>query len=363
MIIKQLELSSFRIYNTLNLEFHPNLNIIIGDNAQGKTSILEAIHLLGLTKSHKLSKDEDIIQKGAEYAKISALCDFKDKKTQLNMVLSKGGKKVKYNRIEMTKLSDYIGLLNVVMFSPEDLDLIKGAPLERRRFLDLEIGQLSKNYINDLTHYRRLLKERNDVLKGISLKKFDHITLEVITDQLIHYAEKIVTKRKTFIESLNNHLTETIPLISEEDPVVKIVYEPSIEKDFKKALEKKEPIDILTGSTSLGPHRDDYGFYYDDDVVKNFASQGQIRTIVLALKLAVTEMIFAKRGHYPIVLLDDVFSELDYKRQESIIYKLNKNAQIFITTTDLNQINKKYIKESTVFEIHAGKIKGVKHHG
>jgi DNA replication and repair protein RecF len=263
----------------------------------------------------------------------------------------------------MIRLSDYIGRLHVVMFSPEDLDLIKGPPLERRRFLDLAISQMSNQYVQYLLKYRKLLKERNDVLKGLDQNKYDLVMLDVITEQMIHYAEKIVKERKNFIESLNPYLQKYMQLISEDDPVTTITYVASVEHDFKKVYEKKRVLDLSLKSTSIGPHRDDLFFYADNQDVKTIASQGQMRTIVLALKLSLSEMINAKYGHYPVVLLDDMFSELDYKRQHSILSKLNQNAQLFITTTDLKTIDQTIIKEAKVFTIQQGKTKGVKHYG
>jgi DNA replication and repair protein RecF len=363
MIIQDLSLKQFRLFQDVTFHFHPKMNIIIGDNAQGKTTILEAIHLLGLTKSHRLAKDEDLIQKDAEFAKINALCHFNQRENTLSMVISKNGKKAKINDLEMIRLSDYIGRLHVVMFSPEDLDLIKGPPLERRRFLDLAISQMSNQYVQYLLKYRKLLKERNDVLKGLDQNKYDLVMLDVITEQMIHYAEKIVKERKNFIESLNPYLQKYMQLISEDDPVTTITYVASVEHDFKKVYEKKRVLELSLKSTSIGPHRDDLFFYADNQDVKTIASQGQMRTIVLALKLSLSEMINAKYGHYPVVLLDDMFSELDYKRQHSILSKLNQNAQLFITTTDLKTIDQTIIKEAKVFTIQQGKTKGVKHYG
>ncbi|MFP4286226.1 MAG: DNA replication/repair protein RecF [Candidatus Izemoplasmataceae bacterium] len=363
MIVKELTLNHFRLIDHSTFRFHPQMNIIIGDNAQGKTTVLEAIHLLGLTKSHRLAKDEDMIQTDAEFAKIHALCHFNQTDNNLSMVISKSGKKAKINDLEMTKLSDYIGRLHVVMFSPEDIDLIKGSPLERRRFLDLAISQLSNQYVQYLLKYRKLLKERNDILKGLDQNKFDLVMLDVITDQMIHYAEKIVIKRKKFLDDLNPILEKYIRVISEDDPITTLLYDPSVEQHFKQMYEKKKSIDMMLKSTSLGPHRDDCLFYAQAKQVKTIASQGQLRTIVLALKLSLSEMINAKYGHYPVVLLDDMFSELDHKRQQSILSKLNQKAQLFITTTDLSTIDETVLSQATLFTIEEGKIKGVKHYG
>lgn len=358
MILTSLDLSSFRCYDSLTLAPNPNVNIIVGDNAQGKTSILEAIHMLCLTKSHKLTKDIDLIQKDKEFAKIHGEFHLNTTKVELNMILSKNGKKAKYNKIEVSKLSDYIGRVNVVMFAPEDLDLVKGSPQGRRRFLDIEIGQLSNTYVKNLNHYRRLLRERNEVLKGLAKKqKYDKTMLSVITDQLIHYAEKIIIARESFITDLNTTLQEVFPLFG-ADPTLKIVYKPSVKDNLNKAFKQKETIDILAKATQIGPHRDDFEFMFDQEPIKHYASQGQIRSVVLALKFTVADMIYTQKKHYPIILLDDVFSELDQSRQHKVLSYLDKRAQVFITTTHIDHIDFEIIDNYRIYDIESGRLKG-----
>jgi DNA replication and repair protein RecF len=358
MILYSLDLTSFRCYDTLTLELNPNVNIIVGDNAQGKTSILEAIHMLCLTKSHKLTKDMDLIQKDKEFAKINGEFHLNTTKVELNMILSKNGKKAKYNKIEVSKLSDYIGRVNVVMFAPEDLDLVKGSPQGRRRFLDIEIGQLSNTYVKNLNHYKRLLRERNEVLKGLSKKqKYDKTMLDVITDQLIHYAEKIIKARSTFITELNETLHDVFPLFG-SDPTLNIVYKPSIKDNLKKVFKQKETIDILAKATQIGPHRDDFEFMFDQEPIKHYASQGQIRSVVLALKFAIADMIYIQKKQYPIILLDDVFSELDQSRQHNVLSYLDKRAQVFITTTHIDHIDFNIIDNYRIYHIESGRLKG-----
>ncbi len=364
MIITSLQLNNYRCYDALQFKPHKNLNILIGDNGQGKTSILEAIHVLGLSKSHKFSKDEDLIQVGASHANIQAEIDFQGKHTLMNMVISKTGKKAKYNKIEMSKLSDYIGILNLVMFSPEDIDLIKGSPRERRRFLDIDLGQLSKPYMLNLQHYRRLLKERNDVLKGLATKqKYDEVTLDIITDQLIHYAEKIIRTREGFLKQLQEKVQKIVPKLTGDAENINIEYVPSIKTNLKEMYEKKKRLDILLQSTQQGPHRDEVNFLYQNQPMKSFASQGQMRTLVIALKLAVFELIKETKKRLPIILLDDVFSELDKHRQKKILEVFNNTAQVFITTTHIDHINIDTSSSYQTIEIETGKIKGVNHHG
>lgn len=364
MKLETLYLKSFRCYDTFSLSAHPTLNIIVGNNAQGKTTILEAIHMLGLTKSHKLTKDTDLIQKDKEFAKIVGQFDLNTTKVELSMILSKSGKKAKYNKIEVSKLSEYIGRFNVVMFAPEDLELVKGSPQIRRRFLDIEIGQISKAYVSNLNHYRRLLKERNEVLKALGQnKKYDKTILGVLTDQLVHYAEKIIDARKAFIDYLNDKTKEIYPTLSEENPNLIIKYRPSVQTDFKQAYKDKESIDIMLKATQLGPHRDDIEFLFGNNTVKTFASQGQIRSVVLALKLAVAEYIYIHRKTYPIMLLDDVFSELDTNRQQRILRYIQEDAQVFITTTHVEHIDFTKVKQYKIVTIDSGRLKGDELHG
>ncbi len=363
-MIERLTLKHVRIYDALALEAHPDLNIFVGDNAQGKTTVLEAVHMLALAKSHKPAKDQDIIQEGAQFAHIEARCAFDKRPLTLSLTLTKNGKKAKYNKIDMPRLSDYVGNLNVVMFAPEDLDLIKGGPRERRRFLDVEIGQLSKAYLMNLGHYRRLLRERNDVLKGLARSdKFDRRVLDVITEQLAHYGEKIVAARAAYLDTLNDRVRATLATLAPSDEPVKLVYEPSTEGSLLARYRKKTKLDLVTQSTQLGPHRDDIVFERGERSFKQQASQGQIRTVALALKLAVANHIEATKGKPPIVLLDDVFSELDKTRQATLLSSLPTNTQLFITTTHIDHITDHQNLACRVFTIRQGAIEGVTTHG
>jgi len=364
MILKTLTLDHFRLYTNCTIDAHPQLNIIIGDNAQGKTSLIESLYVLGLTKSHKTSNDQTLIQKGSDFTKISGLFDFNEQTVQMDMIISKQGKKAKYNKIDYQRLSDYVGYLNVVMFAPEDLELIKGGPAERRRFLDLEIGQLSKAYLFQLNHYKRILKERNETLKLMQKQKLkDDTLLDVLTDQLVHYAEKIMTERNNFIGALNEKVSPIYQLLSDQGEIPSITYHPSIVNDLKQAYNKRKQLDIMSGTTTLGPHRDDIGFYFKDDSVKDVGSQGQIRSIALSLRLSMIDLLIQTKNQPPIVLLDDVLSELDRHRQKNLLNVLSQSAQIFMTTTDLDSIPSDTITNYALFEIEQGRIKRSEIHG
>ncbi|MFW6298963.1 MAG: DNA replication/repair protein RecF [Bacillota bacterium] len=361
--IESLDLRHFRIYENLHVSFNPHINVILGNNAQGKTSLLEAIHTLALTKSHKTASDKELIKHDASFTAIKARLANQSRQT-LELVISKEGKKARHNNVDYKRLSDYIGFLNVVMFAPEDLNLIKGGPSERRRFLNLEIGQLNRHYVYHLNQYRRLLKERNEQLKIMQKKHIqDDPLLDVLTEQMHHYVDRIIRERKRFVETLDATTRSIYEALSMEKAPVTIRYLPSVTGDIKQAFERKRRFDIQSGSTSIGPHRDDCGFYFGENPVMHTASQGQIRTLALSLKLAVVKMIKDTRQTAPIVLLDDVFSELDDERQKNLLTFLDGDSQIFITSTALDSMHLKALKAYEVFKIEAGQIEGVKTHG
>jgi len=358
MKLENLNLSNFRNYPSLHINFHKNTNIFIGKNAQGKTSILESIYVLAFTKSHKTHKDADFILHSTEFAKINALIHLKDNDIDLDIIVSKLGKKAKYNQIELDKLSEYIGLLNVVMFAPEDLELIKGNPKDRRKFLDLEIGQTSKEYIYNLQQYRKILKQRNDLLKTMQkTKTTDYLLLDVITDQLIDYQQHIVVLREKFLSIIESFATTHYQKLASTQDILRITYIPSIKSDFKEEYSSKYQYDIITGTTNSGIHRDEIDFYLNDFPLKTHGSQGEQRTAVLAVKLALIDFIYSHKKEYPVLLLDDVLSELDTTRQNNLLEYINNNIQTFITTTNINDIDITKITDYQLFEIESGHVK------
>ncbi|MEC9484673.1 MAG: DNA replication/repair protein RecF [Candidatus Izemoplasma sp.] len=361
MKVKELALKNFRNYNTFKQPFNSNKIIFVGDNAQGKTSILEALNMLAFTKSHKTNKDQDVIQIGDEYAKIKGLIDFKDKEVSLSVIISKTGKKAKYNGIEVERLSEYIGSLNVVFFAPEDLDLIKGNPKIRRRFLNIELGQQSKAYMYNLKKYQTLLKERNNLLKTLQEKQTnDYLLLEVITEQLIDYLKLLVNQRRDFIKTINEYANKYYRVLAESNDQLSIEYAPSIEDNYEKVYRSKYKYDIITGTTNLGAHRDDLKFLINQHEAKTHASQGELRTYVLSIKLALIDSIYQTTKRYPVLLLDDVLSELDKKRQNKLFHVVQENIQTFITTTDLKHISKEALGKTEIYTIKEGTIKELK---
>ncbi len=346
------------------MECDAAMNIIVGENAQGKTTILEAIHVLGLAKSHRTNLDTPLIREGESFAKAQARCDLAGRRERLEVIISEQGKRIRRNDVEQPRLSDHIGHLHVVMFAPEDLELVKGSPADRRRFLDQGISQFDRRHIRHLARYRKLLKERNEYLKTLAKnKKAPDSLLEVLGEQLAHYAKKIIVARRDFIAELGRYAGTIYAEMSAEDPV-EIRYEPSADAEgFEEALRKKRRIDILTGSTSIGPHRDDCGLYSGNETFKTKGSQGQFRSLAIALKIAVVEIIREQRGVTPVILLDDVFSELDENRQKKLVRLLDKDGQVFITTTREGAVHPESLKKGKVFKIHAGKIEGVSNYG
>jgi len=359
-IIDRIELTTFRNYEHLDVSFSKDTNILLGKNAQGKTSILEAIYMLGLTKSHKTSKDSDVIQSSTDFAKIKAQCHLKDKDVHLEVVVSKSGKKAKYNSIEMERLSEYVGHLNVVMFAPEDMDLIRGNPQNRRKFLDLEIGQMSKEYMYNLQNYKKVLKQRNDLLKSMQKEQSPNMMLlDIITDQLIDYLIQVVAIRKRFIRKINEFALDSYQQLSNTKHRLKIAYIPSIQDNYKEEFQRKYQYDIVTGSTSIGAHRDDVEFFLDDFTIKTHGSQGEMRTAVLAIKLALVDFIYEFTKSYPVLLLDDVFSELDQERQKGLFSFIHEKSQTFITTTELDEQMQEYTDDVHKYLVLDGTLRRV----
>lgn len=361
--IDHLKLKNFRLYETLDVSFSPYINVIIGDNAQGKTSLIESMFCLIVTKSHRTTVDSTMIKEGAEFSKMTASAKKGATAVELEMILSREGKKARYNHVEYQRLSDFMGQMHVVMFAPEDLMLVKGSPAVRRRFIDLSLSQLNRHYVYHLTQYRKLLKERNEQLKKMQKKQSDdRVLLDVLSEQLSHYGQKIIDRRRQFIEQLKPTVVNIFKSLSDTS-MLDIQYEPSVQADFTKALKAKESLDIALGTTTVGPHRDDCLFYFGHHEVKTIGSQGQTRALTLALKLALIDYYKQEKNVIPIILLDDVFSELDQTHQHNLLALLDQEAQIFMTTTDLNNIQNHAQHNIKVIQINQGTIKGVDTHG
>jgi len=354
MRIKTLTLKDTRVYDLVHLEAHPHLNIIVGDNAEGKTTLLESIHVLGFTKSHRTQDEKELMKTGALFAKVSSTADDQ----QLEVVISAEGKTVKHNDVKSRRLSDYVGLLKVVMFAPEDLELLKGAPKLRRQFLDMQSGLFDKQLLMELGGYKHLLKERNHRLKQVtSLEALREDALfSVLSQRLAQSASYIIDQRKIFLTAINEHLGRIYHSIAEDGESPQLIYLPSVEGDLEKQWTAHLEKEFITKSTQVGPHRDDFKVVSHDKDFTAFASQGQLRTVGIALKLALVQLLKAQKESPPIVLLDDVLSELDAKRQNLLLRQLNQDSQVFITATDIKSIQTENLSDYALFNVNNGKV-------
>ena len=363
MFIKKLVVKQFRNYENACVEFKKNINIIIGNNAQGKTSLIESMYVLSTTKSHRTSKDSQLILFGTDFARIEADIKREQDDFSLSLVLSKKGKKASYNGIVQKKLSDYVGKLIVVMFAPEDLSLVKGGPQYRRRFMDMEIGQLSPSYLFHLGQYSKLLKQRNELLKQLRINRQNELLLDVITEQLVPHAVYVLNKRIEFLKQLESFCKDVHGEISKQKEEIQLDYINSfknIELEEESILQKYRELydqDIQLGSTNLGPHRDDFSVSINGINTHQFGSQGQQRTASLSMKLAEIELIYSVLHEYPILLLDDVLSELDDTRQTQLLNTIKNKVQTFITTTNIDGIDDEVIELADIFTINNAEIR------
>ena len=357
MIIKSLELQNFRNYNTLQLDFDNGTDIFYGDNAQGKTNILEAIFMTATTKSHKGSKDQDIIQFGHEEAHIRSYL-FKEEITrQIDMHLRKGKTKgIAIDSQRIKKAADLMGLLNVVFFSPEDLSIIKNGPAERRRFIDMELCQLDSFYLYNLNHYNKIVNQRNKLLKDLSMKPGLKETLSIWDSQLVSFGAKVIERREIFISQLCDIISELHAKLSGGKEKIRILYEKNVEiDDFEERLKKSQEKDMILKQSTVGPHRDDIIFIVNDIDIRRFGSQGQQRTAALSLKLSEIELVKKSIKDTPVLLLDDVLSELDSNRQNYLLNSIGA-IQTIITCTGLDEFVKNRFEINKVFKVVNGMI-------
>lgn len=369
MYLDRFIVQNYRNLANIDTKFDPNVNIFIGKNAQGKTNLLEAIYFLALTRSHRTSSDRELIAFDKEFANIMGRIHKSQVNLDLRILITKKGKKVWINRVEEAKLSKYVGQLNAILFSPEDLDLIKGAPALRRRFMDQEFGQVNAEYLYFASKYRQVLLQKNNYLKQLSRGQAkDEVFLDVLSDQLSGIAAEIIFRRFKFLEYLSHAASDAYEHISLASEKLAIAYHPSVasievdddtETIYQKILEnfkKTKQMEIKKGTTLSGPHRDDIEFKLDGKNAHLYASQGQQRSIALSVKLAEIQLVHHLTDEYPLLLLDDVMSELDHGRQSALLDYIHGKTQTFITTTDLEGISWEIIKQPKVYHIKSGKI-------
>ena len=369
MYLKKLKLHDFRNYKSLNVTLTKGINIIYGENAQGKTNLLESIYVLGLTKSHRSFIDNNLIKNESEYLTIEGIVNNNKIDNKLNIYIDNKIKVLKFNNNTIKKVSDYISLMNIIIFYPDDLELIKGSPIIRRKYLNLELSQLYSNYYILINEYNKILKLRNEYLKKINKNhSIDRKYIEIITGYLIDKSIMIYKMRDKYLKRINEYCGSIFKDIMGLDGFC-IKYKPFIEIDFnndniKEYLEdeykRKLEYDIKTSMTNIGPHKDDVEFYLFDKNLKFYGSQGQQRVAILALKLSEIEIFKKYKETTPILLLDDIFSELDDTKKNNLLKYIKKDIQTIITTTDLNNIDKKLIKKSKIFNINNGEIKKIK---
>lgn len=357
MVIKSIKLEHFRNYESLDLDFEKGTNILYGDNAQGKTNVLEAIYLSATTKSHKGSKDKEIINFDKEEAHIRTILDKEGMEYRVDMHLRKNKSKgIAINGQPIKKAADLIGLLNVVFFSPEDLSIIKNGPSERRKFVDMELFQIDKYYLYNLNQYNKIINQRNKLLKEFYQNSDLNETLQVWNMQLVTYGNQIIRRREMFAAQLNEIIFDIHKNLSGEKEELKIVYEPNVSEDeFERKLKISQEKDIKLKMTSVGPHRDDFCFMVNGVDIRKYGSQGQQRTAALSLKLAEIELVKKLTGDSPVLLLDDVLSELDSHRQNYLLNNIGE-IQTMITCTGLDEFINNRFEIDKIFKVSNGII-------
>lgn len=359
MYIQSLELSNFRNYSELNIGFDKGTNILYGNNAQGKTNILESIYLAGTAKSHRAVRDREIIKFNEEEAHIKVLLEKNNVPVRIDMHLKKNKSKgIAINGIPIRKASELFGILNVVFFSPEDLNIIKNGPSERRRFIDLELCQLDKVYVHNLVNYNKIINQRNKLLKDIGYGNDKELmdTLDIWDMQLADFGAKIVTRRNQFISDINEIIYDIHKKLTNGKEELNVKYEPNIfGNNLYEELLRCRDRDFKLKSTTVGPHRDDISFMIGDVDIRKFGSQGQQRTAALSLKLSEIELVKLMINDVPVLLLDDVLSELDSSRQKQLLESLN-NVQTIITCTGLDEFIENRFNIDTIYEVISGTV-------
>ena len=357
MIVESLSLKNYRNYENLNLNFSDGTNIFYGNNAQGKTNILEAVYMSGTTKSHRTSKDLELIRFTEEESHISTMVIKNGISHKIDIHLKNSKSKgVAIDGIPIKKASELFGMINFVFFSPEDLNIIKNGPSEKRRFMDIELCQLNKIYLSDLANYNKIINQRNKLLKDMFSRSDLADTLDIWDSQLCEYGYRIIEMREAFVERLNEIIFDIHHSLSGGKENLKIVYLKNCEKeDLMEQLKLNREKDLKLKTTSVGPHRDDLGFYFDGMDVRKYGSQGQQRCAALSLKLSEIELVKSTTGDTPILLLDDVLSELDKNRQNYLLNHIH-DIQAMITCTGLDEFVNCRFSIDKIFKVTDGTV-------
>ena len=355
MHLMKIELTNFRNYDKFKLENLDNLNIIIGSNGIGKTSILESIYVCSLARSFKSNDENVMLKSGKDFFKIKVYFQDENKTRNLEYVYTDKGKKTKINNSLKKKISDFISQYKVVIFSPDELRIIKESPQTRRTYLNVSLSQINKNYVKLLNNYNILIKNKNEYLKRSFINSnMDSKYLDLLDEKISELSYEICSYRKEYIDKLNKHIRKIFKKFKKEDELY-IRYNSHIleknEKEILDLLKKNRKSEMELGFTKTGIHRDDIEFIHNGINSKDFSSQGLQKLILLSLKLSELEILIEDYYEKPILLLDDLFSELDIKNRNSILDNLNTNIQVFITTTDINNVKSSLVKRAHVIDL------------
>ena len=337
MIIKTIDLKEYRNYHSLHVELGPKMNIIIGENGIGKTNILESLTVVSNVKSFRTNQDSELIHNDKDYARIEVVAD----NVKYRVIINQNGKALFINQTAIKKSSDFIGKLNVVLFQPSDIEIFGASPRLRRKLIDVELGKISKEYLNALYVYDRLIKEKNNLLKNDNI---DELLLDTIDERLVQPISTIIRYREEFIVYINEFINDYFKKLSNTDYAIRIEYKKACEnniEDIKEMLLKNRKRDLIYRCSVVGPHKDDIIFYFDEHLIVNYASQGQKRMTMNAFKLALIKFIISRIKTTPILLLDDILSELDLLNKERMLNMIPEGVQTIITSTDINGIKLK----------------------
>ena len=360
MKITNLKLLNFRNYETLDLNFSPTINLIYGENGMGKTNIVEAIYILGLTRTFRLGSENVVIKKDKNIAKIEG--HIKDNTSNTyKIIISPTGKRIKINNNKITKVSDYITKVNIILFNPDDLKIIKDTPMTRRRLLNIEISGISKEYLLYLNAYNKILKQRNAYLKTLSKKNnISNDYLNILTSKLVDIGMQIVVMREEFINNINSYIGDIYLKITNKG-ILSLNYKSEFKNKTKDQImqmfTKNISREIIMGKTLFGPGHDDIEFLIDKEIVKEYSSTGEQKNSIIAFKLAEIKNIEDHLNKKPILILDDLFSELDKTKINNILSLIDENVQTFITTTEISFVASDLLSKSKIFHVINGEVR------
>lgn len=359
MIIESVDLQNYRNYEFLNMTFDNKINIIYGDNAQGKTNILESLYVCATSKSHRGSKDKDIIRFGNDEAHIKVMVKKHGMNYRIDMHLKKNKTKgIAVNGIPIRRAVELFGIINIIIFSPEDMNIIKNGPSERRRFMDMELSQLDKIYLSNLVNYNKVVVQRNKLLKQLQFSGDSGLVdmLDVWDMQLVRYGSEIIKRRMDFIDDINSIIRPVHSKLSGNKEILNLRYIPCTTTDnVKDEVIRSRERDIKFKMTNVGPHKDDVAFFINDKDVRKYGSQGQQRTCALSLKLAEIELVKKVINDTPVLLLDDVLSELDANRQNFLLDSIG-DIQTIITCTGLDEFVNNRFSINRIFKVVNGVV-------